>query len=302
MRITPVLAVLCVAGTAAAQSPLYGVSFFGQLFTINTVTGAATLVAATGFDRLNAAAMNCAGDIYASRSRNPTLPTDPNRLIKINPATGAGTLVWDWGTANDLRGLAFGDNDVLYALRDNGTPDSLVTIDLSTGVVTEVGATGRGDLQGLTAAPGGRLLAVGVSPSGAVYDVNPATGTATLIGGSGADSQAVEFAFGTTVWVARVNLATVDLTTGTTTVVGPTGQSDLRGLAGFRPTCGPAPCYANCDGSSGNPLLTANDFQCFINKFAASDTYANCDGSTGNPLLTANDFQCFINKYAGGCS
>ncbi len=61
-------------------------------------------------------------------------------------------------------------------------------------------------------------------------------------------------------------------------------------------------CYANCDGSSGTPLLTANDFQCFINKFAGNDPYANCDGSTGTPALTANDFQCFINKYAGGCS
>ncbi|MBX3375801.1 MAG: hypothetical protein KF678_02205 [Phycisphaeraceae bacterium] len=61
-------------------------------------------------------------------------------------------------------------------------------------------------------------------------------------------------------------------------------------------------CYANCDGSTGNPLLTANDFQCFLNKYAANDTYANCDGSTGNPLLTANDFQCFLNKYAAGCT
>ncbi|MBX3375787.1 MAG: hypothetical protein KF678_02135 [Phycisphaeraceae bacterium] len=61
-------------------------------------------------------------------------------------------------------------------------------------------------------------------------------------------------------------------------------------------------CYANCDGSTGTPLLTANDFQCFLNKYAGNDTYANCDGSTGNPLLTANDFQCFLNKYAGGCT
>ncbi|MBX3378263.1 MAG: hypothetical protein KF678_14810, partial [Phycisphaeraceae bacterium] len=49
-------------------------------------------------------------------------------------------------------------------------------------------------------------------------------------------------------------------------------------------TVGPAGCYANCDGSTGSPLLTANDFQCFLNKYAANDTYANCDGSTGNPL------------------
>ncbi|MBX3377036.1 MAG: hypothetical protein KF678_08540 [Phycisphaeraceae bacterium] len=63
----------------------------------------------------------------------------------------------------------------------------------------------------------------------------------------------------------------------------------------------PAACYANCDQSTGAPLLTANDFQCFLNKFAAGDTYANCDQSTGSPLLTANDFQCFLNKFAQGC-
>ena len=61
-------------------------------------------------------------------------------------------------------------------------------------------------------------------------------------------------------------------------------------------------CYANCDGSSGSPVLTANDFQCFINLFASASTAANCDGSTGSPMLTANDFQCFINSYAMGCS
>jgi hypothetical protein len=60
-------------------------------------------------------------------------------------------------------------------------------------------------------------------------------------------------------------------------------------------------CYANCDGSTGAPSLTANDFQCFLNKFAMGDPYANCDGSTGTPALTANDFQCFLNKFAAGC-
>jgi hypothetical protein len=59
-----------------------------------------------------------------------------------------------------------------------------------------------------------------------------------------------------------------------------------------------APCYANCDLSSATPLLTANDFQCFLNKFAAADPYANCDGVGG---LTANDFQCFLNRFAAGC-
>ncbi len=60
-------------------------------------------------------------------------------------------------------------------------------------------------------------------------------------------------------------------------------------------------CRANCDGSNVSPYLSANDFQCFMNKFAAGDAYANCDGSTAFPVLTANDFQCFMNSYANGC-
>jgi hypothetical protein len=61
-------------------------------------------------------------------------------------------------------------------------------------------------------------------------------------------------------------------------------------------------CYPNCDQSTSPPILNANDFQCFLNKYAAGDTYANCDGSTNPPILNANDFQCFLNKYAAGCS
>jgi hypothetical protein len=30
--------------------------------------------------------------------------------------------------------------------------------------------------------------------------------------------------------------------------------------------------------------------------------YANCDGSSVPPILNANDFACFLNKYAAGCS
>jgi hypothetical protein len=65
---------------------------------------------------------------------------------------------------------------------------------------------------------------------------------------------------------------------------------------------GTAACYANCDSSTSPPILNANDFQCFLNKFAAQDPTANCDGSTAAPLLNANDFQCFLNAFAAGCS
>ncbi len=61
-------------------------------------------------------------------------------------------------------------------------------------------------------------------------------------------------------------------------------------------------CYANCDNSTSPPILNVNDFNCFLNRYAAGESYANCDGSTNNPLLTVNDFQCFLNTYAAGCS
>jgi hypothetical protein len=61
-------------------------------------------------------------------------------------------------------------------------------------------------------------------------------------------------------------------------------------------------CAANCDASTVSPVLTANDFSCFLNKFANADSTANCDCSTATPALTANDFSCFLNKYAAGCS
>jgi hypothetical protein len=104
----------------------------------------------------------------------------------------------------------------------------------------------------------------------------------------------------------------IDAAAGSYLLNGTIGQPDAGILiaatyecqGGFWNTDGASPptCYPNCDGSTGTPSLTANDFQCFINAYAAGAAYANCDGSTGTPTLTANDFQCFINTYAGGCS
>ncbi len=60
-------------------------------------------------------------------------------------------------------------------------------------------------------------------------------------------------------------------------------------------------CYANCDQSTTAPVLTANDFLCFLNAFASGSPAANCDRSLVAPVLSANDFMCFLNSYAKGC-
>jgi hypothetical protein len=64
---------------------------------------------------------------------------------------------------------------------------------------------------------------------------------------------------------------------------------------------GPTTCYANCDGSTTQPILNVADFTCFLTKFAAGDPYANCDGSTTPPVLNVADFTCFLTKFAAGC-
>jgi hypothetical protein len=60
-------------------------------------------------------------------------------------------------------------------------------------------------------------------------------------------------------------------------------------------------CYANCDGSTVQPVLNVLDFNCFLNRFSAGDTYANCDGSTVPPVLNVLDFNCFLNRFSAGC-
>jgi len=64
----------------------------------------------------------------------------------------------------------------------------------------------------------------------------------------------------------------------------------------------PAPCYANCDGTTIPPILNVSDFICFQTKYAAGDPYANCDNSTIPPILNVSDFICFQTKYSAGCS
>lgn len=102
-------------------------------------------------------------------------------------------------------------------------------------------------------------------------------------------------------------LATCNLATGVWgmsalgQVVLQTDPNSLWNQNAGRP-CTAVVCYANCDGSTAVPVLNANDFNCFLNKFAAGDAFANCDGSTMAPVLNANDFNCFLNRFAAGCS
>ena len=64
---------------------------------------------------------------------------------------------------------------------------------------------------------------------------------------------------------------------GTFSLSATIGQPDAGGTSGgtfdigsgFWFGAGAPACYANCDASTAAPVLNTNDFQCFLNKFAA---------------------------------
>jgi hypothetical protein len=303
-------ALLLCAGTASAQVELFAIDFAGNLYLVDQSTAGTSLIGFTGFSRINGAAADASGTIYASRFRDLANSLDQNQFIRIDRTTGAGTMVAQYGTMNDLRALAFADG-VLYAIRE-GTIDDLVTMDPVSGAVTLVGPTGRADVQGLTADASGQLYGVGVTGTGGtLLSISRTTGAATVINaamGAGTDIQTIEWFEGSTAWIGRTNLRTVDLVTGISTVIGTMGIADVRGLAAVRQSS--PVCYANCDGSTVSPILNVDDFTCFINEFAAGSNlplaqqithYANCDGSTISPALNVDDFTCFINAFAQGC-
>lgn len=86
--------------------------------------------------------------------------------------------------ARDLRGLAPGGQFTLMAIAENGVDDQLVRVDVFNGLVTVVGSTGFGPVQGVTLVAKtfyGWDLNAGLlridHVTGAATDVNPNVGT-----------------------------------------------------------------------------------------------------------------------------
>jgi len=95
------------------------------------------------------------------------------------------------------------------------------------------------------------------------------------------------------------------------TVTNPCGTiaTTLRELR-VSATCAPAACSAaDLVGGDGNPpsdgSVDGNDFQAFLNSFAADNALADIVGGDGNPPadgnVDGNDFQAFLNAFGVGC-
>jgi hypothetical protein len=230
------LAITVLLSPAFANATVVGVDFGGNAFNINEATGTGVAVGATGFGRLNSAASNNSGTIYSASEQSFG---GQSQLITVNPITGAAIAVTPFFNTvnnNSIRALGFSPTDVLYAIIDIGSPgaagpDSLYTVDVTTGALTLVGATGFSGLQGLAFSPTGSLFAWDIGQgllsinvgTGAAMDVNPGVGAPVGI-------QALDFSPGGVLYGVRNELYTINATTGATTLVGSGGYNDVRGI------------------------------------------------------------------------
>lgn len=161
------------------------------LFIIHTTTGTTTAVGVTGetagegglvYDPASARLYSKANPISGG---GPTL-----ELIRINPATGAATVVGNMGLTtveSDVSGLALlGGDDLLAFDPQSALTDRMLSIDKVTGAATEIGPT--------TTPPGSSVGGVALDPGANIYyvsdgvqllTVNPTTGAATVIGPHG---------------------------------------------------------------------------------------------------------------------
>lgn len=131
-----------------SSNTLFGVTFFGDLVTIDPSTGAITLVGPTGFattGHIQDIAFDVSGTLFGVTfdPGDPTrgIPDEPFQLITIDPLTGLGTSVGALDPQVVVSGIAFDVSGTLFGVTCDLDP-KLVTIDPLRAVVTIVGPLG----------------------------------------------------------------------------------------------------------------------------------------------------------------
>jgi len=130
----------------AATANLVGLGHIGSdgpstFYTIDSVSGLATAVGPTGFERCSAMDIDDVGTIFASCER---IGTSAPVLITIDPSDGSGTEVGLTGAAFDvLAGASIRPSDGTYFAFDATLDDHrLRTVDTGSGLGSDVGSTG----------------------------------------------------------------------------------------------------------------------------------------------------------------
>lgn len=178
----------------ALADPIGYAAGFSDLYRIDFATGQATLVGPTGFNDVEGLAFAPGGTLFAVADATAGSGSGlTDFLIRINPSTGAGTLVAPLSGLSGLGvpgagsnfeldyGLAFTADGRLWLSSD--TLGTLWEVNPGNGMTRLVGATGA-RITGL-AARGNELFGVSAAGGESLYRINLATGVATLVGSLG---------------------------------------------------------------------------------------------------------------------
>ena len=124
----------------APNGTLYGASWnTNALYTMNKITGAATLVGSLGFGGIMDLAFDSSGQLYGLS----------NNLYKINTATGAGTLFTTLSKGS-LMGMTIDPSGRFLATDYSTSNTPLYQINTANGALTSLGNTGISNPMGLT--------------------------------------------------------------------------------------------------------------------------------------------------------
>ena len=224
----------------AAPGTLYaatGATDGGKLYTVNTGTGAMTLVTKTEVAQINGLRVH----------------PKTKELIVYNNTVNSGGAIYRMGsdgvevqqlsatTSANLKGLAVFNDSLAYIGAFNGT---ISVVNLTTGVMTTLGTNGSSQRPaGFAINPVNGTLWMSLrNSSGAmdnIYKVNRQTGLSTLVGSAGFGTAISDIVFdkkGTLYGIGgtgtTVNtLLRIDTTTGVASVIGSMGKSDVQALA-----------------------------------------------------------------------
>ncbi len=207
----------------------------GQLFTINTVTGVATMVAPLGVPQIDVLTVRPAtNEIYGIFTNAAT-----SKLYKVSQQYGDALTQRSIAIPN-LRAMAFSRGDTLYAGTTGGR---LYRISLASGDTTYIGTAPTTAYSAFSFSPSTGVLWASVRPPlvnrDRIYTVNTATGSATFVGSIGDNAITPSIAFGPTGVLyalkgtgTQVNtLLSVDTLTGVGTLIGSTGVQALLAIA-----------------------------------------------------------------------
>lgn len=205
----------------------------GDLVTIDTTTGQATVVANCHLGAVPGLAIDSRGKIFAASLFY---------LAVVDAVTGRSGVIGSPPGVSGIRALAFDDADVLYATDG----ESLYTISTSTAATNLIGShVASTHLRGLAFDPtSGILYGSSVQESDVIYTISTATGQATPLGtiGIGTSTATPDLCFlnGLLYGVKSGNangnddLVSIDPVTGTgISVVGGPGATGVNGLSGM---------------------------------------------------------------------